>query len=177
MASSPLAALLAVLASSPLWILMTHSVVSRLLRTSSPQLVAATACLLGLVPTALFAEMLGVPGFASLATRSIEVVYFMIVYTCIAYSYFHLFNLSETGRRVRILRELRAAGSLTAQEISSRYSTALVIEVRLDRLVAAGQLELRGGRYVNPGWLLRTAAYAVGAWRLVLGFEGRRPLR
>ncbi len=171
MAGGCLAALLVVLASSPLWIIVTHAVLARLLPRSSPQIVAVAAGLVGLIPTFLLAGAVAAPGFSSMVRMPVEVAYTLIVYACIAYSYFHLFNLSETARRIRILRELHAAGSLTAAEISRLYSPTLVLEVRLDRLVAAGQLKLRGGRYVNAGRLLRVAARAVRAWRLVLGFE------
>jgi hypothetical protein len=74
-ASGPLTALLAVLASSPLWILLTRAVVSCRLRTSSPQIAAAGASLLGLVPTVLLAVVLVVPEFSSLGSKPIEVVY------------------------------------------------------------------------------------------------------
>lgn len=131
MASGPLAALLAVLASSPLWILLTHAVVSPPIEDILASDCRGGRFLVGTCPHGPPCGGAGRPRISSLGSKPIEVVYFLIVYPCTAYSYFHPFNLSETGRRVRILREFRTAGSLTAQEISSRYSPALVIELRL----------------------------------------------
>lgn len=173
MARGSLAALLAILAACPLGILLTHVVLARLFPRMAPQMVAVGAGLAGALPTALLAGTLAVPGLLALVRMPVAVTYAAVVYACIAYSYFHLFNMSETARRIRILRELHAAGSLTAQEISRLYSGASVLEARFDRLLATGQLELRADRFVGAGRLLYTAACLVRAWRVVLGFERR----
>jgi hypothetical protein len=101
----------------------------------------------------------------------LELVYGAVVYACLAYSYFHVFNMSETARRIRILSELYISGSLSAEEISRAYSGEVLLGVRFDRLVATGQLEERGGRYVRAGRLLYVAALLTRGWRSVLGFD------
>lgn len=162
---------LAVLATSPIWILLTHIAVARLCRRAPPQLVAATACLAGIVPTTLLAWVLGVADRRSFLQTPIEVTYGCVVYSCLAYSYFHVFNMSETARRIRILAEMYLAGSLTAGEISRQYSGSALVETRIDRLVVAHQLEMRGDRYMPAGRLLYIAARVTRGWRSVLGFD------
>ncbi len=173
MARGALAALLALLVASPLWILLSHMVLARVFTRMPPQLVAIAAALAGALPTVLLIGTFAVPGLPALLRMPFAATYLALVYACIAYSYFHLFNMSETARRIRILRELHAAGSLIAEEISRLYSSASVLETRFDRLLATGQLQMRAGRFVAAGRLLYMAACLVRAWRLVLGLERR----
>ncbi len=173
MARASLAALLAVLLASPLWILLSHMVLARVFPRVAPQVVAIGAGLVGALPTGLLVGTLAFPAPSALLRMPVAATYVAVVYACIAYSYFHLFNMSETARRIRILRELHAAGSLTAEEISRVYSGASVLEARFDRLLATGQLEARGDRFVRAGRVLYTAACLVRGWRLVLGLERR----
>jgi hypothetical protein len=173
MTRGALAALLAVLVTSPVWILLSHVVLARVFTRPAPQLVAIAAALAGALPTVLLIEALAIPGPPALPRMPLAATYVAVVYACIAYSYFHLFNMSETARRIRILRELHAAGSLSAEEISRLYSNASVLATRFDRLLATGQLRMRDGRFVAAGRLLYAAACLVRAWRLVLGLERR----
>jgi hypothetical protein len=173
MTRGSLAAVLAVLLGSPLWIFLSHIVLARVLPRPAPQVVAIGAALAGALPTGfLIATLASLPPSA-LLRMPVVTTYVAVVYTCLAYAYFHLINMSETARRIRILRELHAAGSLTAEEISRRYSGAAVLEARFDRLLATGQLEVRAGRFVRAGRLLYLAACLVRGWRLVLGLERR----
>jgi hypothetical protein len=173
MTRGSLAMLLAVLLTSPAWILLSHVVLARLFPRLVPQVVAIGAGLMGALPTGfLVATLAGLPPSA-LPRLPVVAAYVVLVYGCVAYAYFHLFNMSETARRIRILRELHAAGSLTAAEISALYTGTAVLDARFDRLVATGQLETRGGRFVRAGRLLYLAAGLVRAWRLVLGLERR----
>lgn len=173
MARGSLGALLAVLVGSPLWILLSHMALARVFPRVAPQIVAIGAALAGALPTALLVETLAFPGPPALHRMPVALTYVAVVYASIAYSYFHLFNMSETARRIRILRELHAAGSLTAEEISRLYSGASVLEARFDRLVATRQLQMQAGRFVEAGRPLYIAACLVRAWRLVLGLEQR----
>ena len=173
MTRGSLAALLAVLLGSPLWIFLSHIVLARVLPRPAPQVVAIGAGLAGALPTGLLIATLASLPPSALLRMPVAAMYVAVVYTCVAYAYFHLFNMSETARRIRILRELHAAGSLTAEEISRLYSGAAVLEARFDRLFATGQLEARAGRFVRAGRLLYLAACLVRMWRLVLGLERR----
>jgi len=156
---------LAFLAASPAAILIVHALLARALRGMAPQKVAIVAALLAGPPVVLAALQL------ANAISAADVLFGVLVYLSIAYSYFHLFNMSETARRIRILRELHTAGALRADQITALYGGDAVVSVRLDRLVGTGQLALRDGRYVMAGRLLYAAARVVHAWRVLLGFE------
>lgn len=108
------------------------------------------------------------------APSPVDVTYGALVYVCLAYSYFHVFNMSETARRIRILAELYLAGPLSGREISRLYSGEGLLEARLDRLVATRLLELRDGRYVRVARPFYAAAWVIRGWRAVLGFDRGR---
>jgi hypothetical protein len=172
-----LAAFLTVLVVSPLWILLTHAALSRLFPSGAVQLVAAAAGLAGAGPTALLTCSAASLCPRAIPEKPVEAIYGVVVYACVAYSYFHLFNMSETARRIRILSEIYRAGSLNAAQLSSLYDGAAVLGMRLDRLLATRQLARRADRFVNVGRGFYVAARLIRAWRLVLGFEPVRPPR
>lgn len=89
----------------------------------------------------------------------------------LGYAYFHFVNLGETGRRVRLLRELDAApDGLTIDELLARYDARRIVDARLGRLLRSGQLVLADGRYRTGrpvmAWM---SAAIVFAKKLVLG--------
>jgi hypothetical protein len=70
-----------------------------------------------------------------------------VAYLAFGYSYFHFFNMSETGRRMRLMIELYlATGGLTSSELLQRYSPDDVVSLRIARLSTAGQIIERDGR-------------------------------
>jgi hypothetical protein len=70
------------------------------------------------------------------------------LYTVASYCWFHYVNIGDASVRIRVLRELADAGRpLSRQEILDRYSAATIIDSRLERLVASGQLVESGGKY------------------------------
>ena len=91
----------------------------------------------------------------------------LLTYLLLVYCYvIGLFNLGESSRRIRLLIELHGAPgqALTLEEILTRYNARMVVEARLRRLVAAGQLiECDYGRYYVIGnrtglWIARALA-------------------
>ncbi len=78
-----------------------------------------------------------------------EALLALISYAALGYGYFHFFNLGETGRRVRLMREIDNAGEkgLSMEELLENYSAESIISVRLNRLLNNGQLYLKDGRY------------------------------
>jgi hypothetical protein len=100
----------------------------------------------------------------------------LATYACAAYVLFHFNNMGETARRVRLARELAAApDGLAESELVARYGAREMLDRRLARLVAAGQIRLAGDRLTiaNPSvlWMAR----AVGlAKRNVLGARRER---
>lgn len=91
-----------------------------------------------------------------------------VVSACIAYCYFHLFNMSETARRIRIL-----TSSYLGVPIDERnYSLDAMIDARIERLIMVDALRLDGGCHRPvPGPLL-AAASVLDWWRGLL-FSGR----
>lgn len=89
--------------------------------------------------------------------------YLFIVYAVSSYVYAHIFNLSETSRRIRILTECAKAGPLGKEELTAKYTYDEMVSNRLKRLEELGVLRLRGGRYtVKRGFLLLAARMVFG---------------
>jgi hypothetical protein len=177
MEGESLAAFLATLAISPAWILLAHATLSRLSPRTPVQFVAVAAGVVGVGPTGLLTCVVASRCPHAILEKPVETAYGVVVYACVAYCYFHLFNMSETARRIRILSEIYLAGSLDAGQLSRRYDGVAVLEMRLDRLLATRQLARRADRFVNAGLGLYVAACLVRSWRLVLGFEQVKPPR
>lgn len=71
-----------------------------------------------------------------------------IIYFILWNVYFHFVNLGETGRRIRILRELMASkDGLSLDDILSRYNAKEIIARRLIRLTKNGQIILKDNKY------------------------------
>ncbi len=101
---------------------------------------------LALVAVAGAAYLLGGPRAAGDALSSAAVN--VVTYGVLSFGYFHFINLGETARRIRIIREIDAAGRpLAREEILERYSAQAIVNVRINRLLSAGQITLRDGRY------------------------------
>ncbi len=72
----------------------------------------------------------------------------LVIYGILGYCYFHFLNLGETGRRVRLVRELHdSPDGLTLEEIVSRYNGAQIVSMRLRRLLENGKIVEKDGRY------------------------------
>lgn len=98
-----------------------------------------------------------------------------LTYLFLAYSYgFGFFNLGESARRVRLLIELHVAGDqgMTLEQILTAYNARMIVRARLQRLLSAGQIVERGGRYfIKRPWMLCVAKGLVLLKRLFLGRE------
>jgi hypothetical protein len=102
-----------------------------------------------------------------------------IIFICFCYVYFHFNNMGETARRIRLLRDLMAAGRpLTFNEIVARYGAREIIERRLGRLVASGQVHRIDGRYVVANRSIYFMAWLVGMshW-MIFGYRRLNPVR
>jgi hypothetical protein len=157
----PLAHLCAALALMTLL----HPVLQRAWRRAAPQRVAMVTCVAGL----------GAPLALGAAHEPSVLAYDVLVCACASYAYFHLFNMSETARRVRILLEVSYRGGVEESELRRMYSDAEVVDKRLKRMIDMGAIELRSGRYVVTGRLLYFAARVLDAWRRVLGYARTAP--
>lgn len=156
------------LALTPLFVMALHACVIRLGLGRSGQAAALLASIAAIAPVgcALWAVYLGTLAGAALLSASL---YAALTYALFAYSYFHVFNMGETARRVRILSELRERGELSAAELKSLYNTAAILDRRMERLVALGQVRLEEGRVVLKSRRLYRAATVINWWGRVLG--------
>lgn len=95
----------------------------------------------------------------------------LLIYALLSYCYFHVVNMSETARRIRILTELsEVSGGLSLREILERYNAREIIDRRLARLVNSGQVKCENGRYyiMNPT-VLTMAIFMAAAKRVIFG--------
>ena len=108
--------------------------------------VAVSAFVMLLVAHAMLAVLLAsataAGGFSGSALAG-AALYDLIFFNCTAYAYFHVFNLSETGRRIRILLEL-----LDGVTPDTAYAAQDMVRQRLGRLLLMGQVRLEQGRFV-----------------------------
>jgi hypothetical protein len=65
----------------------------------------------------------------------------------LAFGYFNFVNLNFTSLRVRILREMGTAGDFSIADLKARYGADAVLDLRLKRLVDAGELSFDGAVY------------------------------
>lgn len=70
---------------------------------------------------------------------------------CNSYIGFHLDNMAETARRIRLLRELEAARGLTREALLAAYTPQEVFDLRIRRLTLAGQCVEENGRLRMTG--------------------------
>lgn len=98
----------------------------------------------------------------------------LIAYFSLCYCYFNFVNLSETARRVRILRELYDfPEGLSLQQLLLRYNAKEIIERRIDRLLHSGQIVFINGRYYIGIPLMLFIARMIMAMKLVILGERR----
>lgn len=95
--------------------------------------------------------------------------YMFLLYVFSVYTYFHIFNMSETSRRVRMLFAVARKSSLDPRELEAIYDDRLMIQARLDRLVALGQIRAENGRYFSRGKLFPIVAEVLYGVSCLLG--------
>jgi hypothetical protein len=136
---------------SPLAIAALHALLSRVLRRLPRQLVAGLAGVIIAIAFPLGCHSTG------------EALYTLACVLLFTHLYFHVFNMSETARRIRILVEWKMCGRAT-----DGYDTQAMVRVRIQRLVDLGQISLRGDRYlVRPSLLARVARFLVWHERMM----------
>lgn len=124
------------------------------------------------VPTAAVAALIGMAETRSASEVALMMLFAVVVFNCAAYAYFHVFNMSETARRVRMLLQLYEIGGATAGELLATYSPTDMIAARLARLLEMRQIACHAdGRYYPSGHLLLWTANAIEWIRRLLGFD------
>jgi hypothetical protein len=132
--------------------LAAHILLSRAGIWSRPRALVASG-LAGMVAVAAVGGAFLVAGPSDVATadRIGAALVWTIAYLALVYAYvFGFFNVGESARRVRLLIELDEVGGqgLTRDELFARYNAGMIVDARLERMIAGGQIEVRAGRYV-----------------------------
>lgn len=94
--------------------------------------------------------------------------YLFFVYTIFTYVYFHIFNLSETARRIKMLMECEKSSGLTKEQLLDKYSYGDMISNRLKRLLALGILKTSDGKYITAAKTLLYIAKLAFSFRKVI---------
>jgi hypothetical protein len=94
-------------------------------------------------------------------------LYILVCYFLSAYIYFHIFNMSETSRRIKILLQADKGG-LDVLRLENEYPVQEILRRRLNRLTALGQLCMINQRYVLQGKVLLYSARIVFALRKII---------
>jgi len=100
-----------------------------------------------------------------------RLVYLGICMACIGQCYWSLICISESGRRFRIARLVHTGQAVTPGDIRRLYNKDLIIEERLKRLIAWGEVREEGPRVICVRKKMYWASVAVHFWARVLGFD------
>lgn len=158
-----------------------HVLVSRIAPTLPRQHGIAVSAGCGLVVVGALPWLAGPDAPVELQGSDAALVW-LATYLLLVYCYvIGFFNLGESARRIRLLIELQQAGrrGLSFNEILTVYNARMIIELRIQRLLAGGQLVARDARYVlRRRLMLRTAKVLVLLKIVLLGgrseFSARR---
>jgi hypothetical protein len=137
--------------AAALALLVAHVVLARLVLSRrpalSPQRATAVLCAVLNLPMAMGLLVWVWSASSSSLEAMLALMYSLLLYNSVAYAYFHFFNLSETGRRVRLLLDLLDGRRLPALTDTAGYSDHEMVSQRLLRLEQMGQIAQHDGRY------------------------------
>jgi len=96
---------------------------------------------------------------------------FLLLYSqCVAYAYFHLFNMSETARRIKMLLLIRR-GEFDAT-VQDSYDTNAMVANRIERLTQMKQIAVdEQGRLVIQGRFLLSVAKLFRFYKGLIGIK------
>lgn len=134
-------------AGVPVIIMSIQVILNRWTNGNKPQAMALAACGLGIVPFSIIISILAVSRQLDLG----YVVYCSSIYVLVSYTYFHIANMSETSRRVRLLFAVGSQG-LSVDSVKLLYSEKDMTNVRLSRLAVLGQIVVREGVCYSTKW-------------------------
>lgn len=162
-------------------LVLVHALMTRLWLArnpaASPQKATALLGLLINIPLAIGVMAGGVMLKIPMGELLLAWVYAALAFNSVAYSYFHFFNLSETGRRIRMLLQLLEGESIGVNDAGAKtYSGQAMVNQRLARLLQMGQVSTADGQYmINGRFLLRAARVVSLIGRLTTGRAATPP--
>lgn len=156
---------------SPMILLAIHVIASRIFirfnAKVSPQSVAFLSVFIGYGVIGFFSWEIYLRYLAGTELWG-GVAYMLLVYSGFSCSYFHIFNMSETARRIKILSDLFTVGSLGLETTLAPLTAKEQLLLRLERLLALGQIKKEGDRYLLKGRTFWFAAVILMRFRRVL---------
>lgn len=160
---------------SQIFLFLLHIAVLRILikkkASFSPLSVVVKCALFGNIPLLLIAWFLLAKGKIDAYGIINGIIYVLITYNILAYSYSHIFNMSETARRIRILYELGIGGSFRYNELIDKYGAKDMFDVRLERLKGMNQIAEHNGHFVLDSLWLYRIGMVVLKWGFFLKYN------
>jgi len=99
-------------------------------------------------------------------------LYFFLLINLFFYSYFHLYNMTETARRIKILIMVKVNKASTPEDFVKNYDVKAQIESRLNRLVRMHQLSSKNDfYYLKSKVLLCIATIFIFIKNTILGIK------
>ena len=174
MSSSAALALLLLSLSSPLAICLAHAILTRVIRLLgrliAPQLVVLGTVLLGNIPVLWLGWILVLRDLrGDFWSMACGIVYLILTYNALGFCYFCLLNLSETSLHVHILMDVLLSGPIPAADLASRYGVGDMLNARVERMIALGQLRSQNELFVVNSRGLLLAGRVIHNWRRLLG--------
>ena len=154
---------------SPLTLLLFHALLVRIMAWCKPEIGNQTVILIAIL---LFNLPLIGSACAIMGRDLVGQLYVILTANCFAYCYFHLFNMSETARRIKVLVGIHSSKVKTLGDLAGYYDTGNALELRLSRLEKISQLKrLKNGNYAIQNALLYYVAFLIPLFRRLLGFR------
>ncbi len=145
-------------------------------RAISAQVIVLACALLGNVPFGALVWFVYLRRVSTLSEFIAGIIYTFVVYNALAYSCFHVFNMSDTARRIKILNEINGFGEVKISGLRSSYSSEEMLGNRIDRLLDSRQIRRSGNEYILNSQLLYYTAKALNFWGRVLGLASMKSL-
>lgn len=168
--------LLMFLTAAPLWIFTIHVVVGFVLakfnRNQYPQVIVLGIVGLGNIPALCVAWRIFLSQYSFFSSEFVGgCLYTLLVYNAFGFVYFQLFNISETSLHMHVMLDILLTPALRRDELMRKYNVDSMIKVRLERLVAMGQLSVRDGRFYLRKKLFLHGAKILTFWQTILGIS------
>ena len=148
---------------TPFWATLAHAVLARTpFGRKLPGQRLAVLCCVGTVVGVTYLSFAF--EFFFTESQNLGALFFGITSALLAHLYFHIFNMSETARRVRILVDV----SEGKEPSETTYSDQQMISVRIDRLYDLNQVRVWSGKYFSKPTFLRFVSHCIQAYEYLI---------
>jgi hypothetical protein len=170
----PLFPIMLALVASPLGMAIGHMLSYRLMRAAGRRPSAHTSAFVaiagcGVVLLAVIGGLTWSIWSESWSTIACLLGYVLANYGALAVLYVDVVNIAETSLHMHLLLEISWSDRPSLERLVARYSPARMVEERLDRLTALGQVRLVEGRYYLANRSALRLAQVIDRWRTILG--------